>query len=1012
MRTSALFAAALALAAAAPALALDPALDFYQYEYYSPPEELGLSEVYDLVEDSDGALWFATGRGLAYFDGIEMDYFRKAEFANLHTNHPNQLLIDSSGRLLIAGRGGLSQWQEGEFSTLLGAESRIGEIHAMAEGEPGIVWLATSRGLWKLAAGGISPAGSFVPMDAVYSLLWHGGKLYVGAQGRLGIVDGDNWAGLELPQDHAETVVRDLVYHDDVLWAATRSGLFRVLDNQAVSADYAGLAGVSVDHLLSDRDGSLWFAGRTQVGRIRPDGSIELPNMEDQEFGFVPEVTALLEDREGNHWHTSTFFGAGRISDTAAARVSFSEGLLSPTVAAVAADSAGRVFIASDKGISVLRAGGEPRQVPLPDQEEHEFTVLHPDLRNALWLGASDGLYRIASLDSPRLERYLDAPVSDVHLGPDGLAYVATHGGLYVRRADGLELVPATEGLKLESLLVDSSGSVWLGTSTGLALLDGEELVAEALEFPASGGAVIALAEVAPGRLVAATSDQGIYFFLDGDWVGLTEANGLPPENVIDIESRWRDLWIVTGAGVFHADAEIESKDHDFQVMPILALPRYRPKQATYCCRGSNHAAAVIAGRSLVVGTDDGVLVYDLDSPARRAVQAKPYVRAVHVDGVRAIRSAPLRLSPEHKELRIDYSAIAVGPGSHVRFRYRLVGVSDNWAYAGTARSAQFLNVPPGDHVFELQASTWDGNWGSMTAELPISRQLAFVESTAFNALIWAAALISGLLVVWIRLALTERRRNRLQTEIAERTRDLANVNEELEVANRFLRRASQTDPLTGLMNRRHLDTLSHSGRIAARVAASGVLLMIDIDCFKRINDAHGHSGGDEVIRQFAGVLRSVTRESDLIARWGGEEFVVICRCHDEDYTRLLNRIRDAVAEYSFKLPNDKRVELTCSIGCVRYPLWSERSDEDWLPTLLELSDAVLYAVKMNGRNGWAFVESGPNPVVDPDLPRVGPALHEFVERGYLNWRSSRPSITPGLGDTVTRLQVLRPSGQ
>lgn len=1012
MRASALLVVALAGLVPMSVLALDPDLDFYQYEYYYPPEELGLGGVHDLVEDSDGALWFATGRGLAYFDGIEMDYFRKAEFPRLHTNHPEQLLLDSRGRLLVAGRGGLSQWQDGQFSTLLGAESPVGEIRAMAEGEPDLVWLGTSRGLWQLAAREITPVGSGFPMDGVYSLLWHGGRLYVGARGRLGVVDGDELTELELPGSHAETVVRDLVYHNDVLWAATRSGLFQIVDNQAVAVDSEELKGVSADHLLSDRDGNLWFAGRTQVGRIRPNGSTELPNMEDQEFGFVPEVTSLLEDRQGNHWHTSTFFGAGRISDTAAARVSFSEGLLSPNVSAIAADSAGRVFIASDKGVSILGEGGEPRQVPLPDEEEHEITVLHPESGNSLWVGASDGLYRIANLESPQLERFVDQPISDIRLGPDGLVYVATHDGLYVRRSGELNLVEGTKGLKLESLLIDSSGAVWLGTSTGLAMLDGEELIGEALEFPATVGAVIALAEFAPGRVAAATSDQGIFLYFDGDWVGLTEANGLPPENVIDIESRGRDLWIVTGAGVFHMNTEIDTLGHDFDVTPVLALPRYRPKQTTYCCRGMNHAAAVIAGRSLVVGTDDGVLVYDLDSSARRSVQAKPYIRAVHVDGAQASQVAPLRLSPEHTELRIDYSAIAVGPGSHVRFRYRLVGVSDNWADAGTARSAQFLNVPPGDHAFELQASTWDGDWGSTTANLPISREPAFVETAAFDALIWVAAIVSGILVVWVRLALTERRRNQLEGEIAARTNDLANINQELEVANKFLRRASQTDPLTGLTNRRHLDTLSHSGRIADRVAATGILMMIDIDFFKRVNDAYGHPAGDEIIRQFAGVLRSVTRESDLVARWGGEEFVAICRSQDEDYSRVLDRVCDAVAEYSFKLPNEKRLRLTCSIGCVRYPLWSKRSDEDWLPSLLELSDAALYAVKMNGRNGWALVEPGPNPVVDPDLPRVGPALHEFVERGHLTWRSSGPSITPALEDTVTRLRVLHPGQQ
>lgn len=1011
MRSSAAIVLSLfALCLPATVAALDPNLDFYQYEYYYPPDQLGLDQVHDVVEDSDGSIWFASGRGLARFDGIEMDYFRKAEFPALHTNHPDQLLYDSRGRLLVAGRGGLTLMQDEEFSTLLDSGGAIGDIQGMVEGDGGVVWLGTSQGLWQLSAREISRPEFAAPIKEVFSLLWHGGKLLLGGRGEICVVDDDRVLAMKLPAGQEETSVRALTMHNGVLWAATRAGLFRLVDEQVVAADTDELSGVSAEHLLSDRDGNLWFAGRSQVGRIRPNGSVELPNVEDEDFGFVPEVTALLEDREGNHWHTSTFFGAGRLSDTAAARVSFSEGLLSPKVSAVAADTAGQVYVASDKGISILGDSGEPRGVALPDKQEHEITVLRPELGGGLWLGASDGLYWLASLDSPELERYLEVPVNDIWLGPDGLLLAGTREGLYQRRAGRMELIQSTEGLDIQTLFLDSSGLPWLGTSTGLGVLEEELLDLDGAGFPAGTGAVVAIAEVAPGRIVAATSEQGIFFYVDGGWIALTEANGLPPENVIDIEARGRELWIVTSAGVFHADAGIESPEHDFKTMAMLAQARYRPVQTAYCCRGRNHAASVLAQRSLVVATDDGVLVYGLDSTKRSALQAKPYVRAVQVDGSERALADAVTLPSNHSELRIDYSAIAVGPGSHVRFRYRLAGVSDTWAHAGTARSAQFINVPPGDHLFQLQASTWDGDWGSVTAELSVKRQPAFVETAAFDTLIWIAAVVSGILVIWVRFSLTERRRSELEAEISARTQDLANINEELEVANKFLRRASQTDPLTGLTNRRYLDTLSHSGRIASRVAATGVLITIDIDFFKRINDAYGHPAGDEVIRQFAGVLRSVTRESDLVARWGGEEFLAICRSQDDDYSQLLDRVCDAVSEYSFRLPNGKRIGLTCSVGCVRYPLWSDRNDEDWLPSLLELSDAALYAVKMNGRDGWALVETGPNPVVDPDLPRVGPALQEFVDRGHLTWHSSRASITPGLDDTVTRLRVLDPT--
>ena len=116
---------------------------------------------------------------------------------------------------------------------------------------------------------------------------------------------------------------------------------------------------------------------------------------------------------------------------------------------------------------------------------------------------------------------------------------------------------------------------------------------------------------------------------------------------------------------------------------------------------------------------------------------------------------------------------------------------------------------------------------------------------------------------------------------------------------------------------------------------------MIDIDHFKKINDTHGHSIGDDVIKHVAGVLNSRNRAEDVVARFGGEEFVVLLdHCPIDDAMIKAEKIRKAVAEATLN-----NIPVTISIGVAHL---DKQKNFD---SLLKLSDLALYVAKDNGRN-------------------------------------------------------------
>lgn len=158
------------------------------------------------------------------------------------------------------------------------------------------------------------------------------------------------------------------------------------------------------------------------------------------------------------------------------------------------------------------------------------------------------------------------------------------------------------------------------------------------------------------------------------------------------------------------------------------------------------------------------------------------------------------------------------------------------------------------------------------------------------------------------------------------------------------LRSERDTDPLTGTLNRRGLD--NHILRFLARSSQAPVSIVVcDIDYFKSINDTYGHAVGDVVLADFADILKKTVRSTDLVARVGGEEFVlVLAGMTVQNAYGIAERIRKAVQNRHFDQVDSGQI-VTCTFGVTRY-----RKNED-LWTAVKRADEILYAAKKAGRN-------------------------------------------------------------
>jgi len=159
----------------------------------------------------------------------------------------------------------------------------------------------------------------------------------------------------------------------------------------------------------------------------------------------------------------------------------------------------------------------------------------------------------------------------------------------------------------------------------------------------------------------------------------------------------------------------------------------------------------------------------------------------------------------------------------------------------------------------------------------------------------------------------------------------------------------SLKDPLTGLANRRHFRAvLDRTIDMVARSGEPALLLMVDIDHFKAVNDTHGHPAGDLVLLAVAQTLAKCVRPMDTVARYGGEEFaVVLPNCHTFFGVTVAERIRQSIQNMSVPIASGQPINVTVSIGGAYAPEWVRSTASLWT----ERADVQLYRAKHEGRN-------------------------------------------------------------
>ena len=896
---------------------------------YGKRDGLPSASVTALTTDAAGRLWVGTDAGVCEWrrqgcvavpgpDGAPIVVWAGHRFAR---HGGDALLVVGKRELLEVRPGAGGKWQSRYYfsEAQRRADPDLGQIFSIAAGPDGALWMGCGWRVCRYAADGLTRYG---PQQGVPPAKW--GAIFAGR-------DGEMW-------------LRSQAHMLSLAPGATRAVAHAPPGvAQATVRQYFPMAQDSDGTLLSNNDYGLLrgVPGRWQqygVGEgLKGDGGI----------------AAIFVDRDGGLW--LGLGGRGLVQwqgYRGVANWTLAQGLPSDDIWSFHRSGDGVLYLGTGRGVAVQRPGEARFTRPAGGYEgdDHQIGSIITDRAGNVWSGTFSGALVRQDRLSGRRAHVAKLPfILRLFIDAAGRMWIATNNGLYViedpEHPSTPRLVDEVRALVHEdkedigvSAICQSGGSMWVLASGKLLRLAGGRWSAP--RPPATFGMLSCDA----GNLwLADARDPVIWSGPADDTAGALALQPMPLANTpmagrsvlsMHVDRRhW--LWIGSDDGVAVWNGKAW---------------RLLNQQSGLIWNDSNqYAIFEDTDGSLWIGTSSGAShilhPQDLFAPKELALR----IESVDYDGNALGVSKAQMIAWSGGPLEIHLAALSFRNHEALRYRYRLKGLESGWTVTDTA-TLRYPALAPGSYVLQVGAENAMLQAAAGPIELPLTIMPPWWQSGWFYCVCALLALTLAWLLYRWRLRGILRRSAAMEQLVRERTI-------ELEASREEHRMRSLKDGLTKAWNRvAMMDMIAQQIAATDRSGGAFMVVLLDLDHFKRINDTYGHPAGDAVLREFVRRLSDRLRGSDTVGRYGGEEFIVLLPglYAGGGEQRIRDLHREICAE-PVALEEGVAIDVSCSFGVVAGPLPGCTPE-----SLIKLADRALYRAKENGRNRIEYAERQP----------------------------------------------------
>ncbi|OUS74061.1 GGDEF domain-containing protein [Pseudoalteromonas sp. A601] len=949
-----------------------------------------------VVQDEQGYMWLGTQFGLSRFDGNTFTNYNTLNSPFLPSNGINKLLIDSDGNLWVGTKNGVVVLDP---QTMAAQEFTVkGPVRDVLEDSRGGIWIA-ANGLYFVPRNQINLSSNNNQLKASVNAI--AVKQIAGSVSQLALSPEGIWlvnerqllrltnsssdfaklrleltAKVSLPERVAQTIIHDLAWLEGNLYLASELGAYFLdLDDELRPFPLPNANSTAVYKFMSDSDGALWIStyGRLLFRDNSGEWQWVEPSQLDQSIWFAD----LYRDNDNNIWLASFSEGLwlaheGRIERHSAISQ------MTEAVMAITQAPDGRLWVANRSGVGYFDLDKNfINKIPSNQYGRAAVHDLHFD-GGRLYIATGRGVffYENNSLFAVPGRALRDNPVFAISNSSKGGLWIGTGRGMYRLSYGGITpfAYNAFLGSKFITYVLDKANFGLIGTSKGAYYFTDRGIEKIGDQTSLDSAYVTSILHIdGVGILIGSLNDGLFYRSTAGHWRQLDATDGLPYGSIFSLryDEKFKRIWVSTMKGVYRMPVEQFSADiESLKVEQVISsFDRQLDGKASQCCTGLGHDAVAEQGNSIWYPSLQGVVEIPKDIELFGVKPLKPKVESLTTN-LRQLATAALGRSPaldtDERDVTLKYTAIDYYAPTSIEFRYRLSGLDSDWRYANTRREAIYTNLPPGAFLFQLEAKRQGEGWqNAQRTEYSFMVPRRFDETVYFRLLITSSFVLLFYLVFWVFKKQERRKQAVLESLVTERTGELRQANDKLNQVNSQLKLVSHSDELTGLRSRRFLfdqlpKDIEHFQRNSQSLQAQGkslVLLIINFDNFSRINDAYGPIGGDSCLQQMAALLNSRTQGSDYVARWSGDEFLLLLR----DFKRsaigsYVSELCKAIAEHAFKLPNGESINLTASIGFSFYPLPLLGGQVIGWETSVNLADMALHQVKKRGGDGVANI--------------------------------------------------------